>query len=733
MKISRRQFVKGAAILGAATAFPLRFTVLDAEAFYQSPKIPKFSVPLRGVGGATGIPVAVSDGIAATGAKHYTIEINQFQDQLLPAPAFGPTTLWGYHPTKCLGDPVGGRLPQKALGGIIVTQMNQPVQITFRNNLPNAHVVPVDMTLPDIQMNPEQNKVSVHLHGGFTLWMFDGMPEAWWIPSGKHGMSFINNLLNPTAAVNEAEYYYGNEQSARFLWYHDHARDLTRLNAYAGIATGYIIRDNVELMLTDPTPGNIHYSALPAFVENGGAREIPLIFTEKIFIDAKTIAAKDPTWPAYCPRTTGSIWYPHVYEKARWMAQKPVRYLPHPSCIPEFFGDTMLVNGVPFPTVQVDAAAYRFRILNACQSRFLNLQLYVADASPDGITLGANGNPTNAAGPAFTVIGTEGGFLPAPITVAPNTPFDPLNPFAYDNCLMTAPAERWDLIIDFNAYANKTLILYNDAPAPFPVGDPLNDYRTAAATGPDTRVLMQFVVKGVPADYVPFNAVQMATTLQTPGISNPLDGGIGDYDLFTRFDAYLQNLTPTTNPRALVKMFPQELSLRQLTLNETFDKSGRLLQMLGTNQIAAFNTKIYSGRGYSMPYEAPPTETPKQGAIEIWEVANLSGDTHPIHIHLVNFRVLGRQAFDPRSYRRGSLLFTGQFYAPPAHEAGWKETVKMNPGEVTWIIMQFNLPKDVPGISPTPPSPRTGGHEYVWHCHILEHEEHDMMRPLVVI
>jgi spore coat protein A, manganese oxidase len=98
------------------------------------------------------------------------------------------------------------------------------------------------------------------------------------------------------------------------------------------------------------------------------------------------------------------------------------------------------------------------------------------------------------------------------------------------------------------------------------------------------------------------------------------------------------------------------------------------------------------------------------------------------HFHLVNVQVLGRHPFDVEDYN-GTPHYTDPARGPDRTELGWKETVRMNPGEVTTVIMRFDLPK-VP--FPVPSSPRTGGHEYVWHCHILEHEEHDMMRPLVV-
>ncbi len=100
-----------------------------------------------------------------------------------------------------------------------------------------------------------------------------------------------------------------------------------------------------------------------------------------------------------------------------------------------------------------------------------------------------------------------------------------------------------------------------------------------------------------------------------------------------------------------------------------------------------------------------------------------------MHFHLVNVQLVQRQAFsgDPG----GGIKTVGSPTPPDANEAGWKETVRCNPGEITTVAMKFDLPT-LPASMGDPMSPRTGGHEYVWHCHILEHEEHDMMRPLVV-
>ena len=298
-------------------------------------------------------------------------------------------------------------------------------------------------------------------------------------------------ILNPGIADGQAELYYPNNQSARLLWYHDHVWGFTRTNAYSGIASAYIIRDKSE--------GLLRNFGLPEFIENGGKYELPIVIQDKIFV-GPNILTDDPTWPG--PTSPGSLWYPHTYETDRW-DQQPPGPLPDPSVIPEMFGDTMLANGLAYPEATVEARRYRFRILNACQARFLNLQLYVDDGSPDGITLNANLAPTNSKGPDFFVIGTEGGFLWAPTIVKSNVPFDPMT---LKGSLITAPAERWDLIVDFKGFAGKKIILYSDAPAPFPMGDPLNDYFPGAPDnptqpgpgyGPNTRQIMRFKV--VPA------------------------------------------------------------------------------------------------------------------------------------------------------------------------------------------------------------------------------------------
>jgi spore coat protein A len=277
------------------------------------------------------------------------------------------------------------------------------------------------------------------------------------------------------------------------------------------------------------------------------------------------------------------------------------------------------------------------------------------------------------------------------------------------------PAERADVVIDFSAFAGRDIIIYNDAPAPFPGGAPINDYYagspnnpiiTTPGFGPDTRQLLRISVAGTaaPANNGPFLT----------------DNGPLDPPALATLPALPAGpLTPVTALPPLTA--PPGATPRPLTLNEAFDRYGRLIQMLGT-------TTPQLGGGFGQPYTNIPTEVVNAGAMEVWQIFNTTADTHPMHFHLVNAQVLSRQPF---KLTGGVPTPSGVARGPDANELGWKETIKMNPGEVTSILMKFDLPAGLPFKVPT--STRTGGNEYVWHCHILEHEEHDMMRPLVVL
>jgi spore coat protein A len=141
---------------------------------------------------------------------------------------------------------------------------------------------------------------------------------------------------------------------------------------------------------------------------------------------------------------------------------------------------------------------------------------------------------------------------------------------------------------------------------------------------------------------------------------------------------------------------------RRLTLNEAKDKVQQSMGMTLNNT----------------PWHMPVTERPVLNTTEIWEIVNLTEDTHPIHLHLVKFRLLDRRPFDVFDYLdKTELHFTGPAIPPAPEESGWKDTVRCEQGHVTRIIVPFE------GFAG----------RYVWHCHILEHEDNEMMRPFEIV
>lgn len=494
------------------------------------------------------------------------------------------------------GQPVYAYDKPHYLGPTIVATKDRPVRIKYYNLLPLGAAgnlfIPVDTTYMGAGTGPngtaelyKQNRAEIHLHGGLTPWVSDGTPHQWITPAGEitsypTGASFENvpDMMLPPGGA--ATLYYPNQQSFRLMFYHDHAYGMTRLNVYCGEAAGYVLTDPIEQTLING--GSITYSnsraAAPTIVAvpPGTVPDlgIPLVIQDKTFVPTD-VAWQDAKWQTNLWGLPGDLWFPHVYEpnqdpnsadgtnpSGRWdygpwfwpifPVLNPV--LPDPSGVPEAFMDTPVVNGTAYPTVTLEPKAYRFRILNACNDRFLNLQLYVADATgtevkmvpaiphdatttpkldpgvaPDPVTGLPKGYwpttwPTDGrdggvpdpatAGPKFIQIGTEGGILPAP-AVIPTTPIGyeyfrrsvtVLN--VLDHSLFLGPAERADVIVDFSAYAGQTLIVYNDAPAPVPAFDARIDYYTGdvdqtanggaattlAGKGPNTRTIMQIKV-----------------------------------------------------------------------------------------------------------------------------------------------------------------------------------------------------------------------------------------------
>lgn len=239
--------------------------------------------------------------------------------------------------------------------------------------------------------------------------------------------------------------------------------------------------------------------------------------------------------------------------------------------------------------------------------------------------------------------------------------------------ISVAPGERVDVVVDFSALAGQTIIMRNNAPGTF---------RRPLVVDPKTTGRIMAFEVSLPLD----------PNLLDPTLPATLRGGLGQPAAIS-----------------LATELAKDPSIRQVFLYEGLDERGRLKPLLGT-------------AGGPLDFSAlPVTETPVLGSTEIWEIYNATPDTHPIHLHLVRFLVVNRQRFDVRRFVPGpdgaaTVRLRGQPQPPVATEAGWKDTVQVRPGEVVRIVATFNRPG-----------------RYTWHCHILSHEDHEMMRPFEVV
>jgi spore coat protein A len=704
----QRGLAAGAMLTLAERAFP----------FAQSPTtIPKFTIGLPGVGPAAGnelgnyIPLATKQTrrFAGLTTDTYSVAVRQYRQLLHPAMS-GATTFRGYVDATTND--------ARYLAGAIVATRDTPILLTVQNGLGGfesaaGNILPIDPGLMASETSSvgdlPQNRIATHLHGGLTPWFSDGTPFQWYAPDGSRGTSFMN-VPGTAPPAGTATYYYPNQQSARTVWYHDHAMGLTRTNAYSGIAAPFIITDPFEQSL-------LAAGLLPDLVG------VPLVLQDKGFV-ADDILAQDPGWKWGGP---GSLWYPHDYEPDRWEAGPGFENLDRsqPSCVPEAFFDTVVVNGAPYPVVTVTDQTVRLRLLNGSQARFWHLNLQ-AEA-------GATGEADlSRTGPTLFQVGTEGGFLPDVVALPNGRPCpllapDTANPDAPFNLLL-APAERADVLVDFTGQAGRTFILYNDAPAPFPGGGPENDYYTGKTAlpgfGRNTRTLLRVrVVSGTRSN--PLTPQKLA--LLRRALAANFNEGFGDVP------PQQDRLLAPWNPVLQQFVVPRGVRIYNKTLNEDFDAFGRLQQRAGTDAPVAPGV-------YGRDYVAAPTEVASNGEVQVWDVYNLTGDTHPWHFHLANVQIVGRGIYavgadgvTPVFGQFSDLAGAARRLTPPAaNERGWKDTVRMNPGQVTRVIMRLSLPR-LPRGMPAPTSPRFPGYaEYVHHCHILEHEEHDMMRPLLV-
>jgi FtsP/CotA-like multicopper oxidase with cupredoxin domain/cold shock CspA family protein len=345
-----------------------------------------------------------------------------------------------------------------------------------------------------------------------------------------------------------------------------------------------------------------------------------------------------------------------------------------------------------------------------------------------------------------------------------------------EHALFLGPAERADVIIDFSKFAGKTLILYNDSPAPVPASDPRNDYYTGNADqtenggapstspgfGPNTRTIMQIrVAAGLdssapPDDYNPATLAALQTSLPAayaatqgrPVVAesayNPAFGTawIDTYAHIFTGSAREPMFNFTNGTGVSVSMVPKSKAIQEL-----FDPYGRMNATLG---VELPFTSALNQTTIPLGFIDPTTDTLIAGRPQIWKITHNGVDTHAIHFHLVNVQVINRVGWD------------GMIKPPDPNELGWKDTVRMNPLEDIYVAMRGNFPTNLPfavpssvrtldvtspvgstagftGVDPLTgvPMPVTNkltnfGWEYTWHCHLLGHEENDMMRVLVL-
>jgi len=684
LRLSRRTFV--AWVGGAGAGFYLfgRLPGLSAPvALAQLPGgtllpgwVPKFQTPLLVP------PVMPKAGIVTKAGRaidYYEISMRQISQQILPAP-FPPTTVWGYGAvTKRRGSQ--GLLLHNAPSLTIEATVNRPVRVKWINELTDEdghflpHLLPVDPTLhwanpaggeserdsrPTFTETPGPYTgpvpIVTHVHGAIGVADdSDGYAEAWYLPEaddipdgyateGTWYDFFAGKALAAYGVAwgpGFATFQYPNENRASTIWYHDHALGMTRLNVYAGPAGFYLVRGGPagDAAVLDSRTGLTASLPGPAprendkFPPNKPYREIPIAIQDRSF------------------NSDGSLFYPDT----RAFFDGIVRdYIPDgefsPIWNPEFFGNTIMVNGNTWPWLAVEQRRYRFRLLNGCQSRFLILDF---SAVP---------------GVEVWQIGNEGGFLAAPVNITSN----------HGNRLLMALAERADVIVDFTNVPVGSHVLLNVGPdEPFGGGVPGVDFD--AADPDSTGQVLQF-------------RVGPALTADT-----------------TTPPQYLQ--LPAITP------LPEETHTRRLALiekageGETEDEEepeveGPVEALLGTIDENGFTVE--------QEWMDEVTENPALGATEVWEIYNTTADAHPMHVHEIAFEVVNREglATDEEGDVLQPVELDGTITLPEAWESGFKDTVIAYPGQVTRLRGRFKTPG-----------------QFVWHCHIVEHEDNEMMRP----
>jgi FtsP/CotA-like multicopper oxidase with cupredoxin domain len=701
MKMSRRQVLKAGLYGGATMLLPWRF--LPAKAF-AAPAVPGLGLSDPALQSLFNemAPNALDPGFKfqPQGAgQRYLLNI---------APSTTATGLNGGVTTPIFGYGQGNvnTWPGKTLE----VQSDRPITVEWQNKLingqnPVSHLLPVDTSLhwcyslqnyTQYSIQNDGVPIITHIHGGHTLAKYDGLPERFYGPNyGVRGPRWQGRT-----------YVYNNDQPAGTVWYHDHALGITRLNVYAGMAGFYIIRDNFDTGL----PGNP--LNLPAYPYEAAFAIQDRMFkaTGELFYPAF------PGDPAYADFITGE----GVTLGPPQFPENPNNVQGFngggPTALAEFFGDHMVVNGKIWPKFEVEPRNYRIRLLNGCDSRFLVIQFF--EVSPIAMDFNGGNGPLD-----FTVIGSDQGLASSPTTGV--------------QTLVIEPGSRYDIIIDFKQVAFGNRVIMRNIGGDEPFGGTFTTEDSDLQIFERTDRIMAF------------------------DVNKTLDNAVPD-------------VSPTGISFGPVVGTPNRF--RKVALFEGKDEFGRLQPLLGTaepatdflgNPIYWPNEEPYITEGLAgqqmegaIAWHSPTTENPALNSTEEWEIWNATGDAHPVHLHLVHFEIIGRQEimWDSATDSENRVLGSGDTpnddgaylieqpvvqhngevgigfkiifptnpnnaYGPPVTldkddgyvENAPKDMVTALPDQITRIKAKF----DRPG-------------RYVWHCHILSHEDHEMMRVLHV-
>jgi spore coat protein A len=707
-------------------------------------KIAQFVDPLPLLSAAGGTMETI-----IAGAGEITLTMWEFQANMMPS-TFVPANGQPYAGTWTFGYRSGTVAPAGAVdtpvGPVIVATRGVPTQIRYVNKLTSNNIFWRNWTdqslhsaFHQIVGNPMPTPGDTnhymgpvpavpHLHGGEQPAVIDGGPEAYFLSdevipgynNAFHGSAYYTHP-GVAAAANEAVYRYPNAQEAAPLWFHDHLLGGTRLNAtYAGLAGAYALIDpgtQPPGLLTVGLDVNGSGGVLP---DAANEYLVPLVIQDRMF------------------DTNGQLFFPNVGINPE-----------HPYWLPEFVGDVIIVNGKVWPYLNVDRQRYRFYVINGSNS--VAYDLWLQDLA------------SGVKGPSMWVIATDGGYLDAPVEVNPNATGQQAMAGTQKSLTMM-PGERYGIIVDFGDPAWLAAI---SAAYPGGVPNPLN--LVLRNRGP--------TVEGTPKASLTGRIMQFRVTNVVPA------GGDQSYNPATSVDplrpANIVRL-PGTPLGPAISATNVQLT-RELTLNEVPGPGGPLEALVNNSKWNGLRPDMVTPiPGSTLVNGNWITELPNEGDTEIWEIVNLTADSHPIHLHAIQFQIVDREAFDTKAFNAvynplfpGGLFVGG--YGPPLpyaptdpgydpvlqggkyggnpdvtpylsgvkvppllYEQGWKDTAIMHPGEVTRIAVRWG-PQDVPVgtadyFSFAPDAPATNGErgQYVWHCHITDHEDNEMMRPDVI-